>query len=162
VTHFLSAKQEWAGSLGQAKAAVRRGATLTLSSQGPRVSFFQNTLKFEAVSFPVPLSCTQNLRLAWSRPTNAPSLGELGGGSAAGRAIRAGDFGSPGSPCFIAGWGVLGCTAGSQGHSAMPISSHPCWLAPSSSWRCRLPCSPSSSRARQPSRQQGLTRSSCD
>lgn len=53
-------------------------------------------------------------------------------------------------------------TSGFQGHSAMPISSHPCWLAPSSSWKRELPCSPSVSRAWQPSRQQGLTRLSCD
>lgn len=46
----------------------------------------------------------------------------------------------------------LGCTAGSQGHSAMPISSHPCWLAPCSSWGRELPCSPRASRAQQAAR----------
>lgn len=77
-----------------------------LSSQGPWVSFIQNTLdSVEAVSVPVPLSCTQNLLLAGSHPTNAPSLGELGGSSAVGGTVRAGDV--PGSPSFIIGWGVL-------------------------------------------------------
>lgn len=112
--------------------------------------FYSKHLGFEEIKF---LSCTRNLPSRWE-PSHKCPLSWGAGGTQFSRVSHKSRV-----PMLHL---RMGCTAGSQDHSAMPVSSHPCWLAPSSSWRRELPCSPRASRAWQPSRQQGLTRLSCD